>query len=164
MNTYFEIERAIKFLIESFDGQETTKPTVLHSIRCGLRLMEAGFSPDLVIAGILHDVVEDTEVTAQKIEDIFGKNVANVVSENTKDPSITDPNERREDLIRRCCNSTDEVLIVKISDVYDNFLYYSNTNDSKGKAYCLELKSYITKYTVDRKLPEFVSDLISKIL
>lgn len=44
---------------------------------------------DLRIAGVLHDTVEDTDLTLPKIQDIFGEDVANLVGKHTENKNLT---------------------------------------------------------------------------
>lgn len=44
---------------------------------------------DLLIAGILHDTVEDTDLTLDRIQDIFGDNVADLVGKHTENKDLT---------------------------------------------------------------------------
>lgn len=164
MLNYFKIQEAIIFTTEMFKDIPAKKPTLLHSIRCGLKLMNDGFGTDLVVAGILHDVVEDTVCTLEEIEEKYGSVVREIVAVNTKNPSITDANARREDLIRRCCEQGGDTLIVKISDIYDNHLYYCALNDTDLVQYCLELKGYIEKYLRPEDAKNvYISSLLGEI-
>lgn len=55
-----KIEEAIKFLV--FTVQESgmnPKPVILHSIRVWLNLQNLGYDKDVVVAAILHDILED---------------------------------------------------------------------------------------------------------
>lgn len=51
------------------------KPYIVHPYTVGMLLLEANCSEDTIIAGILHDVVEDTYVGYEEIEKQFGQNV-----------------------------------------------------------------------------------------
>lgn len=51
-------------------------PFVSHVLAVGMMLAAYGYAEDVVIAGILHDIVEDTEVTLEGIEEEFGEYVA----------------------------------------------------------------------------------------
>lgn len=164
MLDYFKIQEAIVFTTLRFKDMPAKKPTLLHSIRCGLMLMNDGFGTDLVVAGVLHDVVEDTECSLDEIEEKFGRAVRNIVAANTKDPTIADSNLRREDLIRRCCEQGSDSLIVKLSDIYDNYLYYKAIDDQDLVMYCRELKSYVEKYIQPQDAANtFVRSLLDKI-
>ena len=120
------MERAIKFLSNSLEtSSRNPKPVALHSTRVGMHLDELSYSDDIVIAGILHDVIEDTAVRIEEIEDKFGKKVARIVRANSYDNSIVDRNKRYEDTFKRCLKEGRDALVVKAADILDNSFYYS---------------------------------------
>lgn len=64
------------------DGQErrgSGVPYVQHVVAVAMILDRLGFSEDVVIAGLLHDVVEDTQTTIEQVQDEFGAQVAETV-------------------------------------------------------------------------------------
>jgi GTP pyrophosphokinase len=64
--------------------RRTGHPFITHPLAVAEILTEIEADPDTVIAGILHDVVEDTEVAIEEIEDEFGEGVAKLVDGVTK--------------------------------------------------------------------------------
>lgn len=76
-------EKAKQFTISAHKGQvrksDPIKPMIIHPINVGNILEEAGFDDNVVSAGYLHDVVEDTEYTKDDIEKEFGKDIASLV-------------------------------------------------------------------------------------
>ena len=75
--------RAIKFVAEAHQGQYrkgTNIPYISHLINVMKILCENGCDKEIITAGILHDVVEDTSVTLEKVERLFGKRVATMVT------------------------------------------------------------------------------------
>lgn len=64
-------------------GAQTRKggdiPYVSHLLAVASLVLEAGGDEDTVIAGLLHDTIEDTDVTAEDIEARFGRRVAGIV-------------------------------------------------------------------------------------
>ncbi len=58
----------------------TDLPYILHPMAVGMILDRLGYDEDVVIAGLLHDAVEDTEATLDAIEREFGEPVAALVS------------------------------------------------------------------------------------
>jgi (p)ppGpp synthase/HD superfamily hydrolase len=75
-----QIEEAIKFLVFAFQKSgHNPKPVVLHSIRVGLHLYNLGYAKNIVIAAVLHDVLEDTDVKIEEVKLKFGENVARLV-------------------------------------------------------------------------------------
>ncbi len=87
------LERAIRRAATWHDGQHrkgSTLPYMVHPFAVAMILDRMGFAEDVVIAGLLHDVVEDTEATLADVEAGFGPIVADLVgwcSERKKDES-----------------------------------------------------------------------------
>jgi guanosine-3',5'-bis(diphosphate) 3'-pyrophosphohydrolase len=59
-------------------------PYIIHPVHVALILERAGFCGDILIAGLLHDVVEDTNHTIEEIEQTFGAEVARLVAALTE--------------------------------------------------------------------------------
>lgn len=131
------IEKAIILASSKFAMlHDLIKPTLLHSIRVGSWLYFHGYETNIVIAGFLHDIIEDTNVTEQSIRDDFGIEVASIVIANTKNTNITEKKARNDELIKRCLESSEKASIVKAADILDNYKYYSSLNDQVGIEYC----------------------------
>jgi (p)ppGpp synthase/HD superfamily hydrolase len=60
------------------------KPTLLHAVKMDSWLYFQSYEKNTVIAGFLHDIIEDTDVTEQDIFEVFGLEIANIVKANTK--------------------------------------------------------------------------------
>ena len=76
-------EKALNFAIKAHKGQvrksEPDKPMIFHPINVGQILKEYGFDENVVAAGFLHDVVEDTKYTFDDIKKEFGDDIASLV-------------------------------------------------------------------------------------
>lgn len=76
-------KKAKDFAICAHKGQvrksDKEKPMIIHPINVGNILEEYGFDENVVAAGYLHDVVEDTKYTIEDIENFFGKDIASLV-------------------------------------------------------------------------------------
>ena len=70
-------------------------PFVTHPVEVACLLHEAGYSDEVVAAGVLHDVLEDTDAEHGDLEARFGRRVADLVEAVTDDASITDHGERK---------------------------------------------------------------------
>ena len=57
----------------------TDVPYIAHPYGVGLILARAGYDEEVIVAGILHDTVEDTDVTLEQVEEVFGARVAAIV-------------------------------------------------------------------------------------
>ena len=76
------LERALRWAALAHDGQvrkSSTVPYIEHPLAVAMILDRAGFPEDVVIAGLLHDVVEDTEATLDDVRSRFGDVVAEIV-------------------------------------------------------------------------------------
>ena len=89
---------ALSFADERHAGQQREiygAPFVTHPLEVACLLHEAGYGDDVVAAGVLHDVVEDTTAERGDLEERFGREVARLVAAVTDDPEISDPAERK---------------------------------------------------------------------
>lgn len=117
------LENAIRFLVPKFpDARELIKPTAFHSIRVGTYLYENWYSEAICLAGLLHDIIEDTNVTKEELKEKYWEEVYDLVMANTKNMDIADKEERNRDMINRCSQS-EEALIIKCTDIMDNYKY-----------------------------------------
>jgi len=80
---------ALAFARERHEGRE-----VLHPLEVAGLLRDAGYPDHVVAAGMLHEVLEDTDVEKGELERRFGAAVAELVDALSDDPSIEDPQER----------------------------------------------------------------------
>ena len=82
----FEIDHAVDFATEMHEGQKrkSGEPYITHPLSVASILIEWGMDSDTIIAGILHDTVEDTDATLDKIESLFGHDISFLVDGVTK--------------------------------------------------------------------------------
>ncbi len=80
------LKQAIEVATKAHEGQlrKTGEPYIIHPLAVKDILEEWNMDEDTIIAGVLHDTVEDTELTLKEIEDLFGKDVAFLVNGVTK--------------------------------------------------------------------------------
>jgi guanosine-3',5'-bis(diphosphate) 3'-pyrophosphohydrolase len=81
-----ELEHAIDVTAEAHKGQKrlSGEPYIVHPLAVAKLLIDWEMDIDSVLAGILHDTVEDTDLTLEKIETVFGQDVAFLVDGVTK--------------------------------------------------------------------------------
>ena len=116
------IEEALEIAARAHHGQfrkGTDTPYITHPYSVGLILMNIGCSEDVVIAGILHDTVEDTDLTLQCIQNSFGKSVAQIVKGCSEDKSLR-WRERKTDRIDALKSACTEVCLVTCADKLHN--------------------------------------------
>lgn len=80
------IEKAFDIAYHAHEGQcrKSGEPYIIHPLWVGIILAELELDKETIVAGILHDVVEDTVLTDAEITEIFGKEVALLVDGVTK--------------------------------------------------------------------------------
>lgn len=81
-----ELQHAIDFAKDAHKDQKrlSGEPFIAHPLSVAYSLIDWGMDIDTVIAGVLHDTVEDTEITLEQIENLFGRDVAFLVDGVTK--------------------------------------------------------------------------------
>lgn len=132
------LERAIQIATEAHKGQfdKAGREYIGHPIR----VMEMGKTEDEKIVGVLHDVIEDTDWTFERLEaEGFSQEVINALRCVTK----TSENENYDDFIDRV-KKNPLAAAVKINDLTDNMdirrLPYLSDKDVK------RLKKYLKAY------------------
>ena len=81
-----DVERAFALAVEAHKDQRRAsgEPYVTHPIAAARILAEMGLDPVAIVAALLHDVPEDTELALPDIEERFGPDVAHLVDGVTK--------------------------------------------------------------------------------
>ncbi len=117
-----DIKKAIDFAVQAHSNQfrRSGEPYVIHPIL--VAGITAAISNDkiMVIAALLHDVVEDTSYTRDDIKDIFGEEVANLVDGLTKIFDIREEkliSSRSNEKLLKSALSFRKMLLVSIKDV-----------------------------------------------
>ena len=116
------IEEAIEVAAEAHHGQYrkgTRTPYITHPYAVGLILMEAGCAEAVIIAGILHDTVEDTELTLEFIRERFGDHIANIVDGCSENKALR-WRARKTERIEALRTASPEVCIVTCADKLHN--------------------------------------------
>ncbi|PID84513.1 hypothetical protein CSB09_00635 [Candidatus Gracilibacteria bacterium] len=125
--TGFLFERALRLLAKNFPEEPMKKPVLYHSVRVGVYLWNHSYDENLQIAGLLHDALEDTPLQERDIGDNFGQEVLDIVRANSKNPDL-EKSKILEDMVQRCAQVGERAMIVKMADIYDNFLFYTRKN------------------------------------
>ena len=140
---WFKFEEAMRLLVSHFPT-ETKKPALFHSVRVGTYLWNNNYSEDIQIAWLLHDALEDTDMTETQIKEWFGEEVLAIVKANSENLA-TEKSLQREDIVKRCSEVWENALIVKMADVYDNFKFYTKQNNISELERCKNFAKLIQK-------------------
>jgi len=157
-NKEFEnkFEKAIRLLVKHVPVEpERKKQIIPHCLRVGFYLYERDYSEDVVLGGLLHDIIEWTESSESLVRDEFGENVYGIVMANTQNREIGDKVEQWKDMVDRCVANSEDALIVKTADVLDSYAYYTAARNQDE----ITRSTSIGKYMLE-KLPEGLSDPI----
>jgi (p)ppGpp synthase/HD superfamily hydrolase len=93
---------------------------MVHPLGVAKILIEHGCSERVVVAGILHDTVEDTRATLDDIRRLFGEDVARLV-QGASEPDKSAPwPERKRHTIEGLKTAPPEVALVSVADKLDN--------------------------------------------
>lgn len=100
----------------------TQVPYVFHPLEVGMILAENECRLPVIMAGILHDTLEETQLTLQTIQDTFGTDVAMLVFSATEPDKTLPWRERKEHTLKQLSipNTPIEMLLVACADKLSN--------------------------------------------
>ena len=120
-----KITEAFTLAAESHGGQKrrSGEDYILHPVEVADIVVDMRMDTETVIAGILHDVVEDTLITLPDIEYSFGKDVSKLVDGVTKLRNLPKTDSKKIENIRKMVVAMSEdirVVIIKLADRLHN--------------------------------------------
>ena len=141
-----EINRALLFAAKYFNDSchNFGKPVYFHCIKVAMQLYELGYEEKIVIGGILHDLVEDTDCTLGDIESEFGEEIARLVDAVSFNPAIEDKFEQSKQMIDAAFAYGRDALIVKSVDMYENGRFFHLVSKPDVKEYLVKKYKYFT--------------------
>lgn len=175
-------EKAKLFALDAHKNQvrksEPDKPMIMHPIAVGLLLDSYGYEDNVVASGYLHDVVEDTIYTLDDIKNIFGEDIANLVSGASEPDKSLSWEERKQHTILECKNLPlrNKVVICadKINNLEDLMIKFEksgnrdfssfNRGEDKQKWYYTNIYQSLI-YGEDENLPIFkrLKNILEKV-
>ena len=125
-----KISHAIKFAIKTHEIYQKQKrkgkdiPYITHPLTVGIILSHIGASEDTIIAGILHDTIEDSvskkKATKEMIAKRFGEEVAKLVMSVTETNKELPWEERKREALKHIHSFSHDSLLVKSADILSN--------------------------------------------
>jgi (p)ppGpp synthase/HD superfamily hydrolase len=139
-----KIKKAINFAILTHEVTQKQKRKgkdiayITHPLTVGIILSRAGASEDIVVAGILHDTIEDSikenKVTKLKIQELFGDKVAELVGDVTEENKELTWEERKSEAREHLKIMPLDSLMVKSADLISNTTEILEDFDNVGFA------------------------------
>lgn len=118
-----KIVNAVNFAAAAHEGQfrKSGEPYIIHPVIVAAVVAALGGDESMILAAILHDVVEDTPRTLGDVQELFGKDVADLVDGLTKIVKIREENlipstETDEKLIKSAL-TFQKMLVASIKDI-----------------------------------------------
>ncbi len=122
-----KIISAYEFAAQAHDGQKRSsgEPYIIHPVSVSFILLDLGMDTDTICAAMLHDVVEDTQVSLGEIKKLFGQDVAMLVDGVTKlsNAPIFNQDEQLAENVRKILLAMSQdirVMIIKLCDRLHN--------------------------------------------
>jgi adenylate kinase family enzyme len=138
-----KIQHAIRFAIKTHEGYQKQKrkgkdvPYITHPLTVGLILAATGAAEDIIIAGILHDTIEDSieekKVTKEMIVERFGYKVYELVLSVTEQDKSLSWEERKAEALEHIKNFSNDSLLLKSADVISNISETLNDYEKEGE-------------------------------
>jgi (p)ppGpp synthase/HD superfamily hydrolase len=114
---------AIEFAVKAHHGQfrkGSTIPYIFHPLNVGRLLLEYNYPEELVIAGFLHDTVEDTPVTIEDIRNTFNERIAFLVGKVSEKNKADTWEKRKMETLQTLRKAQADVLALSCADKLDN--------------------------------------------
>lgn len=139
--TFFD--KAVKFAVEAHQGTERRGkgyPYIIHPMEAAAIVATISNDQELLAAAVLHDTVEDTDVTIEQIREQFGDRVAELVQHETAplDENMT-WREKKTVQINQLTNAPYDSKVValgdKLSNMYGIAIDYRRVGDEVWKLF-----------------------------
>ncbi|MCM3666236.1 HD domain-containing protein [Mesobacillus subterraneus] len=130
-----KIYKALEIAAMAHEGQyrkNTKIPYIAHPVAVGMILQKAGYSEEMVAAGILHDTIEDTELTIADIEREFGTEIAAIVAGCSEPDKSLFWEERKEHTIEFLKTAPVEIRVVACADKLHNVKSIRTDEEQNG--------------------------------
>lgn len=138
------ISRAYSFAKLSHEGQfrQSGEPYIIHPLNVAFILASLHQDANTICAGLLHDVLEDTDTTYEELEKVFNSDIANLVDGVTKIPDSPDASDRK--IIINGLLVEPRIVIVKLADRLHNMRTLEYKSKEKQRQKAIETMEFFT--------------------
>ncbi|MEH7414994.1 HD domain-containing protein [Neobacillus drentensis] len=129
------IEKALHIAAKAHVNQRrkgSDIPYITHPVAVGMILMRAGYNDKLIAAGILHDTVEDTDLTLMDIEHEFGSEIADIVKGCSEPNKSLSWDQRKLHTIEYLKRAPSDIRTVACADKLHNIRSITNDYEQIG--------------------------------
>ena len=115
--------KAINIAAHLHDGQERKGdglPYIVHPFAVALILLEHTSDEDVIIGGILHDTIEDTDYTKEQMAQDFGLRVTEFVLDVTEPPKPLTWQQRKDGYLQHLAGASHEAKLICAADKFHN--------------------------------------------
>lgn len=142
------VDKAKLFATKAHDGQVrkyTGVPYIVHPIEVSEIVARHNGSNEMIAAALLHDVVEDTDVTIDEIRNEFGNAVALLVDDLTDVSKKEDGNRAVRKAMDRehIAKASAAAMVVKAADMISNGKDIKENDPAFAKVYLKEMKALL---------------------
>jgi guanosine-3',5'-bis(diphosphate) 3'-pyrophosphohydrolase len=160
------IDKAIYWAKKYHDGQfrKSGEPYYTHPLEVAYLVSEYKLTTNVIVTAILHDIVEDTEVTAGMIVDAFSWRIAEMVDRLTRDRSDGSKLSVEEILNNAYVKDDKEVLLIKAVDRLHNIQTIGSMGDKKQNKIAIETLQSVIYHSNNIDLEKLLNILSSNII
>ncbi len=162
------IMKAYEYAYNLHNGQvrQSGEPYIMHPLNVAYILADMHADKDTICAGLLHDTLEDTNITKEDIAHDFNQNIANLVNGVTKISKMNFSSKHAQNMAntRKIITSITEdvrIIIIKLADRLHNMRTLEFKSEFKQKENALEtmeifvpLAYYIGAYRIKSELED----------
>ncbi|MCF7923663.1 MAG: RelA/SpoT family protein, partial [Candidatus Izimaplasma sp.] len=133
------IRRAFEYAKKKHEGQfrKSKEPYIIHPRDVAITLAEYEVDPNTIVAGLLHDILEDTDTTYEEIKSEFGEEIADIVEGLTKLKQLQYQNSKAQQQAKNhqkmvlAMAKDIRVILVKLADRLNNMRTLAFLSDEK---------------------------------
>lgn len=117
------INKAIVFATKAHSGQfrkGSNTPYILHPLEAGIIVSQIKNDEDLICAAILHDVIEDTDITFEMVKEEFSERISDIVLSESEDKSKSWKERKAYTLELLAKEKNEDIGIVALADKLSN--------------------------------------------